>query len=243
MSGGMDWDALAGPLFKEISFMTGFAFASFIAFALLALMNVVTGVFVQTALLSAREEEDAFMTSQIIALFNVADKDGSATISWEEIVESLDDPQTAKEWKSIGVQAEDARYLFKMLDLDGTGEVAFEEFMGGALRLSGGAKAIDLLTVMQEQRKNQEKEFITFQLIIDAIIDVHETVRANQEDMLGLVSNCSFLVEGMAISRDEMTNLSYMLGAQFESIKQTLSPLTMLEDVLTLDPNGTAGAA
>merc|ERR1712072_1026881 len=76
MSGGLDWDSLAGPFFTKISWTTGFAFASFIAFALLALMNVVTGVFVQTALLSARDEEDNFMAAQIITLFHIADVDG-----------------------------------------------------------------------------------------------------------------------------------------------------------------------
>merc|ERR1719230_1924230 len=96
MSGGLDWDSLAGPLFTRISWMSGMAFSCFIAFALLALMNVVTGVFVQTALLSARDEEDSFMTSQIIALFSIADKDHNAFISYDEITESLEDPACSK---------------------------------------------------------------------------------------------------------------------------------------------------
>merc|ERR1719440_824884 len=158
ISGGMDWDFFANPLFVEVSWFTGLTFTAFVAFALLALMNVVTGVFVQTALLSARDEEDTFMTTQIIALLNVASAGAnSAVITMNEIKESLDDPQTAKEWKSIGVQAEDARYLFRLLDLDGRGEVSFEEFLGGCLRLSGSAKAVDVLTVMQEARRSQEQ--------------------------------------------------------------------------------------
>lgn len=157
MSGGIDWDSAAGPFYREVSFLTGFAFSAFIAFALLALMNVVTGVFVQTALLSARQEEDAFMTSQIVSLFAMTERDSSETITWSEVEESLMNPATAKEWKSIGVQAADARYLFRLLDLEGDGQVAFEEFMGGALRLSGPAKAVDLLTVMQENRKHEDE--------------------------------------------------------------------------------------
>merc|ERR1719440_1201123 len=104
ISGGMDWDFFANPFYTEVSWFTGLTFTAFVAFALLALMNVVTGVFVQTALLS-------------VASVGA----NSAVISMNEIKESLDDPQTAKEWKAIGVQAEDARYLFRLLDLDGRG--------------------------------------------------------------------------------------------------------------------------
>eukprot|EP00927_Polykrikos_kofoidii_P049185 TRINITY_DN43294_c0_g1_i1.p1 TRINITY_DN43294_c0_g1~~TRINITY_DN43294_c0_g1_i1.p1 ORF type:complete len:841 (+),score=116.82 TRINITY_DN43294_c0_g1_i1:103-2523(+) len=154
MSGGLDWDTLASPLFDEISWMTGMAFCCFIAFALLALMNVVTGVFVQTALQSARDEEDSFMTSQILNLFKITDKERDTRITMDEIEESIEDPKAEKEWKSIGVEAADARYLFNLLDVEGSGHVVFEEFLGGCLRLNGSAKSIDLLTIMQESRNN-----------------------------------------------------------------------------------------
>merc|ERR1719210_553365 len=64
MTGGIDWDGLADPLMAEMGALMGFMFATYIAFALLALMNIVTGVFVQTALQSAQAEEDAFLTDQ-----------------------------------------------------------------------------------------------------------------------------------------------------------------------------------
>jgi voltage-gated sodium channel len=157
MSGGMDWDTLAAPLLDELGFLFGFAFVAFIAFAILALLNVVTGVFVQNAMSSARQEEDDFMAEQIIALFQIADKEGGTDISWNDIEASVTDPRTAKEWSAIGVEAEDASYLFNLLDVNQSGEISFEEFMGGALRLNGPAKAIDLLTVMVENRRMEDK--------------------------------------------------------------------------------------
>merc|ERR1711862_1074713 len=82
ISGGKDWDDFAWPLYAQIGFGTGLMFTGFIAFAILALLNVVTGVFVQTALLSAKDEEDSFMTNQVIELFNIADTDGNRCLSW-----------------------------------------------------------------------------------------------------------------------------------------------------------------
>merc|ERR1711957_448112 len=107
----------------------GFFFVVYIAFAVLALMNVVTGVFVQTALQSARDEEDSFMTDQIVNLFEMAEHDKSTQITLDEIEESVSDPATMKEWKAIGVGVDDASFLFHLLDVDGHGEVAFDEFL------------------------------------------------------------------------------------------------------------------
>jgi len=152
MSGGADWDAMAGPL-VSIDVWMGIAFAAYIAFALLALMNVVTGVFVQTALQNAKDEEDAFLTDQIIKLFERADSRKSPTITLDEINSRLQDPEIADEWKSINVSPEEAHYLFGLLDIDQSGEIAFEEFLSGCLRLHGTSKSMDLLTVMQECRQ------------------------------------------------------------------------------------------
>jgi len=173
MSGGLDWDTLASPLIN-MNWLVGFALVAYIAFAILALMNVVTGVFVQTALQSAKNEEDKFLTDQIVRLFkdNVSKKrvsvmlpnsgtDGetfeesdvfAGRINWEAVNEALTDPNSAKEWKAIDVNPEEAKYLFNLLDIEQAGEVSFEEFLSGCLRLHGGAKAVDLLTVMQELR-------------------------------------------------------------------------------------------
>merc|ERR1712232_597932 len=74
----------------------------------------------------------------------------------EDIAETLEDPVCAKEWKAIGVQREDANFLFRLLDVNETSSVPFDEFLGGALRLTGPAKSIDILTIMQEARRTKE---------------------------------------------------------------------------------------
>ena len=50
--------------------------------------------------------------------------------------------------------------------------------MGGALRLSGPAKALDLLTVMQENRRNDETLQLKLLSLHKAISDVHTTVKS-----------------------------------------------------------------
>ncbi|CAK0825913.1 unnamed protein product, partial [Prorocentrum cordatum] len=130
ITGGADWDQMARPMIHEVSPMLGLAFCAYIAFAILALMNVVTGVFVQTALQSAQHEEDSFLTDQIISLFQMAKGDKSARITLDEIQQKVNDPAAAKEWKSINVSADEATYLFDLLDIDQSGDVYFEEPWG-----------------------------------------------------------------------------------------------------------------
>ncbi|CAK0862650.1 unnamed protein product [Prorocentrum cordatum] len=58
----------------------------------------------------------------------------------------------AKEWKNINVSADEATYVFALLDVDGKGEVQFEEFLSACLRLRGSAKSLDVLIQLQESR-------------------------------------------------------------------------------------------
>jgi len=51
------------------------------------------------------------------------------------------------------VTPNEAMYLFNLLDINEIGLVLFEEFLSGCLRLHGAAKAVDVLTLMQEARK------------------------------------------------------------------------------------------
>jgi hypothetical protein len=158
ITGGIDWGDVCDPLISEINPIMGLAFAAFIAFALLALMNVVTGVFVQTALQSAEREEETFLTDQIIHLFHKCKKgeDEWGIITEKDLQQRLVDPELTKEWKNINVSADEATYVFALLDVEGNGEVQFEEFLSACLRLKGNAKSLDVLIQLQESRHSKK---------------------------------------------------------------------------------------
>lgn len=251
ISGGIDWDALVVPLLEQVSVISGLTFTAYVVFAILALLNVVTGVFVQTALQSARNEEDSFMSAQIVQLFRIADTDGSATIGLEEINESLEDPVMLKEWKSIGVDAEDALYLFNILDLDGNGYVTFDEFLGGCLRLSGGAKAIDVLTVMQESRSNHSLVDLKLTELQNDLHDLTRHVLDSQPNapndppaaaQIHTVndgvskSDIAHLHRTVTQNQNECRQLLLSMGSICADIKTTMAPLGMLEAIMTETP-------
>merc|ERR1719329_1421698 len=103
--------------------------------------------------------------------------------------------------------------------------------MGGCLRVSGDAKALDLLTVMQENRRNEDFVRQRFEAVTGAVADIHETVKESQEDISNAGRDLKELIESCAQDRQEMVLLSHRLGGEFASIKETLSAMTVLQDM------------
>eukprot|EP00927_Polykrikos_kofoidii_P074139 TRINITY_DN70107_c0_g1_i1.p1 TRINITY_DN70107_c0_g1~~TRINITY_DN70107_c0_g1_i1.p1 ORF type:complete len:628 (+),score=140.84 TRINITY_DN70107_c0_g1_i1:56-1939(+) len=173
IAGGEDWDRMAAPL-GEIQAHVALVFVCYIAFALLALMNVVTGFFVHTALLRAKKEEEVFVADQIVNLFRFANEAGEGEegklLTEEDIICVLADTCLAAEWKAIDILPAEAQYIFRLLDVDNVGSIAFEEFMSGCLRIKGQAQSLDVLTVLQEQRMFIRR-FATWQAGLEKKLD------------------------------------------------------------------------
>jgi len=134
------------------------------------MMNVVTGVFVQTALHNAEQEEETFLTDQIVALFHKSKAgDNWGCITESDLEQRLGDPGMAKEWKNISVSADEAKYVFALLDVEESGEVQFEEFLSACLRLKGNAKSLDMLIQLQESRQTKK-------VLEDTLAHLHQTM-------------------------------------------------------------------
>eukprot|EP00927_Polykrikos_kofoidii_P043243 TRINITY_DN3729_c0_g1_i9.p1 TRINITY_DN3729_c0_g1~~TRINITY_DN3729_c0_g1_i9.p1 ORF type:complete len:754 (+),score=82.25 TRINITY_DN3729_c0_g1_i9:60-2321(+) len=151
ISGGMDWSALVDPLITQVSPFMGFLFALYVAFSVLVLMNVVTSVFVESALKCAKDDRESYLTAHVRKLFgDVGAADGK--IDWEAFRRQLGKPHTQQFFQILDVDISEARGVFRLLDVDGSGSVGLDEFLSGCLGLHGPAKAIDLATLMYETR-------------------------------------------------------------------------------------------
>jgi len=125
--------------------------------------NIVMGIFVDSVIQSAqgdREEvvevhmnEQSSALSQLREIFLDADEDGNRMITLEEFQERAKDPMVWANLLSLGLEVSEARGLFNLLDMDGSGSVGIEEFLMGCMRLKGYAKTIDLATLMYENKR------------------------------------------------------------------------------------------
>merc|ERR1740129_2309471 len=132
MTGGYSWTEVANPLIR-IGVLHGLLLVFFTFFTIFVVTNIITGIFVDTAIKSAQSDRDQVIEEQIRSrdselglmkqFFEEADMDGSGTISEEEFDQHLDDPRIRAHLRSVGLEVDEARGLFKLLDIDKSGEI------------------------------------------------------------------------------------------------------------------------
>lgn len=150
--GGQDWDVFLQPLRLAFGDVMVFPFLLYISFAELAILNVVTGVFVDNVLVCAKKDQDIFLLNNVRELFQQI---GGVTceMDWRMFENLLHTPQMKEAFKAINVDPSEARGLFKLLDMDNSGVVNAEEFLCGCMKLRGPAKALDLAILNREIRR------------------------------------------------------------------------------------------
>lgn len=149
----MDWEEVVEPLAKVHGLWVGF-FILYVAFVYFAVLNVVTGVFCQTAIESAAKDQEEILqmqnsakedyVNQLTALFNDVDVDGSGELTIDEFENLLNDERLQKYCASLDITLDDAWALFKLLDANESGSISAEEFVTGCLRLQGSARSVDM---------------------------------------------------------------------------------------------------
>mmetsp|Transcript_55895 Transcript_55895/g.130584 ORF Transcript_55895/g.130584 Transcript_55895/m.130584 type:complete len:711 (-) Transcript_55895:53-2185(-) len=147
ITSGVSWRDASQPLERHQPVM-GLVFAVYIAFAALAMLNVITGVFVESAMASAREENTVTVVSrmrEIVAKMNIGE---SGRMTWGQFQGQLNNPIMEAYFKSLDLSVTEAESLFRLLDIDNEGSIDVEEFIAGCCRIHGPAKAIDLTTLM-----------------------------------------------------------------------------------------------
>lgn len=118
-----------------------------------AVLNVVGAVFVQQALRTASSDDElAFRQKErdtqaynrkVKKLFQSIDGSGDGNISLDEFTKLVQSPKL-KFWMSqLELEYHDLLSLFEFLD-NGDGQITLMEFIEGAQRLRGGAKALDI---------------------------------------------------------------------------------------------------
>ncbi|CEL99129.1 unnamed protein product [Vitrella brassicaformis CCMP3155] len=128
-------------------------FVVYICFTTLAILNLVTGIFVEQTMLVAREEADFhhFQHLQIVRelhqLFVEADKNQDGTVTREELLELVEEDEVADRLCNIGLTQKQLDACFDLVDENNDGIVNIDEFVKGVLSLKADATKFDLQRV------------------------------------------------------------------------------------------------
>jgi len=150
ITGGLNWRHLSEPLLAQNSPLMALLLCLYVSFAVLAMLNVITGVFVDAALKSCTQENRKDLVNTLVELVNNIQGGGGHPISLEEFREKITSPHVQSYFEELDLTTHEAEALFDLLDFDKTGAIDADQFIMGCIRIHGGAKAIDLVTLMSE---------------------------------------------------------------------------------------------
>lgn len=118
-----------------------------------AVLNVVNAVFVQqTMKIASSDEELAFKqkerelasyTRKVKKLFQTMDQSGDGAINFDEFSKLVKSPMLQFLLSQLDLEYHDLLSLFEFLD-NGDGQITLTEFIDGAAKLRGTAKALDI---------------------------------------------------------------------------------------------------
>mmetsp|Transcript_25715 Transcript_25715/g.59990 ORF Transcript_25715/g.59990 Transcript_25715/m.59990 type:complete len:699 (-) Transcript_25715:114-2210(-) len=196
---GMNWEDLSEP----ISHTGGFWLAMFIfyiSFAFFAVLNVVTGVFCQSAIESAAHDDDMVVQEmleeknryikRLWKLVTGLDEDQSGTISLEELEVGLRREEVREYFDTLDIPVEDAWTLLQLLARGEDHKVSAEDFITGCLRLKGHAKALQMAVLMNENRQVQQN-------MLETLVHANAKLASMWARMSGPVNQSRHTAAGM----------------------------------------------
>merc|ERR1719191_547403 len=134
-----------------------------------AIIRVITAIFLKETLAAAEADREMKMAEKKLqrdayirslqTLFNELDTDGGGHLSLEEVRAMMKDPRVEIWMSVLDLEVHEVEDLFSLLDT-GDGEISFDEFMGGLMRLKGHAKSIDVVQVLYNTKNTSEKVLI-----------------------------------------------------------------------------------
>ncbi|CAK0827250.1 unnamed protein product [Prorocentrum cordatum] len=162
MLNGISWHVLTDAL-REVHPTLLVLFLFYISFSMMAVLNVITGVFVDSAVDAARTQREYLVQKEIElkekwcqemrSLFHEMDADGSGTVCLSEVRFFFNDDRLRSYFTALGLETQDAERLFLLLDEGETGDIDIDMFLNGCLRLKGTARSIDVYQLLQDNRK------------------------------------------------------------------------------------------
>lgn len=161
-TGGKDWEEV-WKLIYPVGWDTAGAFLFYMVFFMFAVMNIITGVFVEHAsILSKPDDEEAMLehmrqlrsdVEYLTAIMELIDKDKSGFISVREFLTAMQNERIEYSLRSIGVDMRmPERYFTTLASLSDKKELSIKELVFKIVDMKGSASRADVELLSLETR-------------------------------------------------------------------------------------------
>jgi len=170
-TGGGDWETYYSVM-EHTGFEGSFGFTAYICFMEIAVLNVLTALFVERAMKFAQPDADDVAREQrrkelqdnagLFTLIRNADQNRDETITLQELTDALSTARTQSHFKLLGLDSDDAIKLWKMMAYANDAKaVNLLDFVQVYMRMRGTASGVDVQIVMFEMfvQKKKIREF------------------------------------------------------------------------------------
>jgi len=182
MTGGISWGELLDSL-EPVGWFYMCIFTVYITLAIFVVANIITGIFVDSAMQAAKQDHQSVMhdanvekeqcINNMHRVFEELDKDNDGVVCLDEFEVAISSETMVTYLSVLGLEVADARILFCLLDKDFSGTIDIEDFILGCMRLRGEAKSLDMAMI---------------QLQSDWLVEAMERVSTNLQEL-----HCRFL--------------------------------------------------
>lgn len=193
--GGNDW-AVFFDVIQVTGALNSAIFVFYVAFIQIALVNILTGIFVDNAMQIARPDQDALALEQSKTEAEVASADElrricleadineSGGISLDEMRELFRSDDLKKHLKALGFDVAEASIFFNMLAASHHHEdIPIDAFVRASMRLKGKASSLDMQAMLFETGRIQREQVklaselkITHSEVLQILRELHERV-------------------------------------------------------------------
>lgn len=166
ITGGLSWVEALEPLRDATPIAAAFMLL-YIFITIFAILNVVTGVFCNNAIESAKADKEIAIMKQMSwhqsqlrtlkGVFREIDADTSNMITFLELEEALSQKKLSSFMESMDISTQDIWTLFMVLDADESGEISLEEFVEGCMQLQGPAQSVQLARMRYETKITRQE--------------------------------------------------------------------------------------
>lgn len=161
ITGGLDQVTALDPL-REVSPIAFASYLMYVSLTMFAIVNVVTGVFCNTAIESAQTDKEIAVMKQIQrqrsqvetlrGFFREMDDEETSVVSLKELQDAIHTGKLSGFLESMGISTQDVWTLFMIIDVDKSGLIGLDEFVSGCMQLHGPAKSLHLAKMSHENK-------------------------------------------------------------------------------------------